>query len=240
MPSGARGAPKRRACSTPSSAKPRICSQDLPSGDRVRLEQYLDDVREVERRIGLSSQQLPEGLAVPEAPIGIPDDFETHIKLMFDLQALAWSADITRVCTLMLAKEVSNAVYPRSGVRDPFHNLSHHSNVRANMDRFAVLNRYHVSMLAYFLDKLQKTPDGDGNLLDHSLVLYGSGMSDGNQHNHDPLPIVLAGGAGGRLRGGRHVRNAPKTTLSNLLVTVLHTLDVPVETFGDSTGAVEL
>jgi hypothetical protein len=215
-------------------------SRDLPPPDRVRLEQYFNDVREIERRIQMAAQQVPNGAPLPDAPVGIPDDFETHIKLMFDLQALAWSAQITRVSTLMLAKEVSNAVYPRSGVRDPFHNLSHHSNVRDNMERFAVLNRYHVSMLAYFLEKLRATPDGDGNLLDHSIVLYGSGMSDGNQHNHDPLPVVLAGGASGRLQGGRHIRNAPNTPLSNLLLAMLGKLDVPVERFGDSTGAVEI
>jgi hypothetical protein len=156
------------------------------------------------------------------------------------LSVLAWSAEITRISTLMFAKEVSNAVYPASGVRDPFHNLSHHSNVRDNMDRFAVLNRYHVSLLAYFLGKLAATPDGDGNLLDHSMVLYGSGMADGNQHNHDPVPIVLAGGASGRLEGGRHIRNTPKTTLSNLLLAMLHKLDVPVGAFGDSTGTVPI
>jgi hypothetical protein len=213
---------------------------DLPPPDRVRLDQYLTDVREIERRIQMAGGRVPSGLPVPEAPVGIPDDFETHIKLMFDVQALAWSADITRVSTLMLAKEVSNAVYPASGVRDPFHNLSHHSNVRDNMERFAVLNRYHVSMLAYFLDKLRATPDGDGNLLDHAMVLYGSGMSDGNQHNHDPLPIVLAGGASGRLRGGRHIRNTPKTSLSNLLLAMLDKLDVPAESFGDSDGMIEI
>ena len=127
---------------------------------------------------------------------------------MFDLQVLAWQADITRVTTLLLAKELSNAVYPKSGVRDAFHILSHHSNIRENQDRFAVLNRYHVTLLTYLLDKLQTTPDGDGTLLDHSMVLYGSAMSDANQHNHDPLPIVLAGGASGKLKGGRHLRNA--------------------------------
>jgi hypothetical protein len=212
----------------------------LPAADRARLEQYLDDVREIERRIEVAAQSIPDDLDVPPAPVGIPDDFQTHIELMFDLQVLAFSAEITRVATLMLAKEVSNAVYPASGVRDPFHNLSHHSNVRDNMERFAVLNRYHVGTLAYFLEKLRAAPDGDGNLLDHSVVLYGSGMSDGNQHNHDPLPIVVAGGASGRLAGGRHMRTPPKTTLSNLLLTLLHKLDVPIEQFGDSTGTVDV
>ncbi|MEO6186377.1 MAG: DUF1552 domain-containing protein, partial [Steroidobacteraceae bacterium] len=173
-------------------------------------------------------------------PTGVPDDFDRHIKLQYDLITLAWQADIARVSTLMLAKEVSNAVYPASGIRDPFHNLSHHSNVVANQERFAVLNRYHVSLLAYLLDKLGKARDGDASLLDNSLVLYGSGMSDGNQHNHGPLPIVLAGRAGGRITGDRHLRVADKTPLSNLQLAMLDKLQVPAERFGDSTGRLEI
>jgi hypothetical protein len=148
---------------------------------------------------------------------------------------LAWQADITRISTLLMAKELSNGVYPNSGIRDAFHTLSHHSNNQENKDRFAVLNNYHVGLFAYLLEKLQATPDGDGTLLDHSLVLYGSGMSDGNQHNHDPLPVVVAGKASGRLEGGRHLRNPAGTTMSNLLLAMLHTLDVPLDSFGDST-----
>ena len=213
--------------------------KELPAADRSRVDEYLSDVREIERRIQLASQ-TPAGLVLPEAPVGIPDDFETHIKLMFDLQVLAWQAEITRISTLMLAHEVSNATYPKSGVRDPFHNLSHHSNVQANKDRFAQLNTYHVSMLAYFLDKLKKTPDGEGNLLDHAVVLYGSGISDGNQHDHDPLPIVLAGGMSGQLKGGRHLQFERKTTLSNLHLALLNKLGVPATKFGDSTGILEI
>jgi hypothetical protein len=159
---------------------------------------------------------------------------------MFDLQVLAWQADITRVTTLLLAKELSNAVYPKSGVRDAFHILSHHSNIRENQDRFAVLNRYHVGLFAYLLDKLRSTTDGDGTLLDHSLILYGSAMSDGNQHNHGPLPIILAGGASGRLKGGRHIRNAKDTTMSNLLLAVLDKLEIAPGKFGDSTGMLQI
>jgi len=125
-------------------------------------------------------------------------------------------------------------------VRDAFHTLSHHSNIQENKDRFALLNRYHVSLFAYFLERLKKTPDGDGTLLDHSMVLYGSGMSDGNQHNHTDLPVVLAGGASGRLKGGRHLRHPQNTPMSNLLVGMLHTLDVPADSFGDSNGAISL
>jgi Protein of unknown function (DUF1552) len=209
----------------------------LPASDRERLDRYLNDVREVERRIRLAGEMVPEDLNLPPAPAGIPASFDAHAKLMFDLLTLAWQTDMTRVSTMMLAKEVSNAVYPESGVTDPFHNLSHHSNIPDNIDRLARLNTYHTSMLAYFLDKLAGTPDGEGSLLDHSLVLYGSGMSNSNQHDHDPLPIILAGGASGRLEGGRHLRSPEKkATLSNLLLAVLDKLDVPQESFGDSTG----
>jgi hypothetical protein len=214
--------------------------QRLPQSDRARLDQYLTDVREIERRVQKAGQQLSDDLKVPPAPTGIPSDVEEHVKLMFDLQALAWQAEITRVSTFLLAKELSTAVYSKSNVRDAFHTLSHHSNIQENKDRFAVLNRYHVTLFAYLLDKLKSTPDGDGNLLDHSLVLYGSGMSDGNQHNHTDLPVVLAGSASGRLTGGRHIVNPKNTAMANLLVSMLHVLDVPAETFGDSTGQVAL
>jgi hypothetical protein len=212
----------------------------LPAADRSRLDQYLTDVREIERRIQKADRQLSADLPVPAAPTGVPSDIEEHIKLMLDLQVLAWQADITRVSTLLLAKELSNAVYPRSTVRDAFHTLSHHSNIQQNKDRFAVLNTYHVALFGYFLDKLQSTPDGDGSLLDHSLVLYGSGISDGNQHNHTDLPIILAGGASGRLKGGRHIRNQTKTPLANLHLSILDTMQVEAEKFGDSTGRVEI
>jgi hypothetical protein len=154
---------------------------------------------------------------------------------MFDLQVLAFKAEITRVTTMMYARDTSLTVYPQSGVRDAFHVASHHSNVRANMDKYALINRYHVQLLVYFLDKLKATPDGDGNLLDHSLILYGSSMSNGNQHDHDPLPVLVAGGASGRLEGGRHIVCAPHTHMSNLLVALLDKLGVRQEHFGDST-----
>jgi hypothetical protein len=213
----------------------------LPADDRTRLDRHLEDVREVERRIALAGQKVGDDLAVPEKPAGVPDDFEQHAKLMFDLLALAWAADLTRVGTLMIAKEVSNAVYPASGINEPFHNLSHHSEVPANIERYARLNAYHTSTtLAYFLGKLRDTPDGGGTLLDHSLVLYGSGMSNSNQHDHDPLPAVLAGSASGVLAGGRHVRAGTGTPFANLLVALLDKLGVEAESFGDSTGAVAL
>ena len=217
-----------------------LLRRKLPSSDRTRVDRYLADVREIERRIETAARQASTDVQLPDAPVGVPKDVEDHIKLMLDLQVLAWQADITRVTTLLMAKELSNAVYPKSGVRDAFHILSHHSNIRENQDRFAVLNRYHVSLLAHLLGKLQSIPDGDGTLLDHSMVQYGSAMSDGNQHNHGPLPIVLAGGASGALKGGRHIRSAKDTTMSNLLLAMLDKLGTPAERFGDSTGMLSI
>jgi hypothetical protein len=214
--------------------------KDLPAGDRRRLRDYLDEVREIERRVKQVDAQLSRNLDLPDAPVGIPAAFEDHLKLMFDLQVLAYKSEITRISTLMLARENSNAVYPATGIREGFHNASHHSNERKNMDQFAVINQYHVKMLAYFLEKLRSTPDGDGTLLDHSMILYGSSLSDGNEHNFDPLPVVLAGGASGRLRGGRHVRHAPHTPMSNLLLTMLDKLGARVDAIGDSTGLLDI
>jgi len=208
----------------------------LPAGDRERLERFLTDLREIERRIEKSDARSSEALDIPPRPSGIPDDIEEHIRLMLDLQVLAWQADITRVTTFQLASELSGTVYPGSGVRDAFHTLSHHSHVEENKAKFAVLNRYHVGLFADLLTKLDALPDGDGSLLDHSLLLYGSGMSDGNEHNHSPLPILLAGRAGGALEGGRHLRNNPDTSMSNLLLAVLHKLGIEQPSFGDSTG----
>jgi hypothetical protein len=212
----------------------------LPSSDRTRLDQYLSDVREIERRVQKAGQQLSDDLPVPAAPTGVPRDVEEHIKLMYDLQVLAWQAEITRVSTFLMCKELSGQTYPKSGIRDAFHTLSHHSNVKESIERFAVLNTYHVGLFAYFLEKLRATPDGDGTLLDHSLVLYGSGMSDGNQHNHTDLPVVVAGGASGRMKGGRHLRHPKNTPMANLLVAMLDTLGIPTDKFGDSTGEVSL
>jgi hypothetical protein len=214
--------------------------KELPAGDRGRLNGYLDDVREIERRIQKAQTQMDAAkLEVPDTPTGVPDTFEQHIKMLFDLQVLAFRAEITRISTLMLAHELSNVTYPTTGIRDGFHNLSHHSNNRANKDRFAELNAYHHSILAYFLEKLKTTADGDGNLLDHSLVLYGSGMSDGNQHNHTPLPMLLAGGASGALKGGRHIKLPKLTTHSNLLLTILHRAGVKAQKIGDSDAVID-
>jgi hypothetical protein len=214
--------------------------RDLPANDRRRLDQYLDDVREIERRIQRAEASARADVTLPDVPAGVPATFAEHLKLLMDLQVIAFQSDITRVSTLMFARELSNTVFPETSIRDPFHNLSHHSNDRANMDRFAQLNTYHMTKFAYFVDRLQKTPDGDGTLLDHSLVLYGSSLSDGNQHNFSPLPIVLAGGASGMLKGGRHLRFPKDTHMTNLLLALLDKLGTRQETFGDSTGVLTL
>jgi Protein of unknown function (DUF1552) len=218
----------------------RDINRTLPVADRQRLDRFLTDVREIERRITQAGERVGADAELPARPNGIPDDVEQHIKLMYDLTALAWQTEITRISTFLMAKELSNAVYPKSGIRDSFHILSHHSNNEDNKARFAVLNRYHAGLLAYFLERLSKLPDGDGSLLDHSLVLYGSGMSDANSHNHDPLPILLAGSAGGSLQGNRHLRQAQLTPMSNLLLSVLDKLGCHEERFGDSTGRLSI
>jgi hypothetical protein len=222
------------------SAQVRSLERSLPADDRARLDRFLTDVREIERRIERAAASSSADLDIPPRPSGIPGDVEEHIKLMMDLLVLAWQADITRVTTFQLASELSNSVYPNSGIRDAFHTLSHHSHIDENKAKFAVLNRYHIGLLVYLLEKLDAVPDGDGTLLDHSMVLYGSGMSDGNEHNHAPLPLLLAGRAGGALEGGRHLRHSPDTSMSNLLLAMLHKLDIGHTSFGDSTGALAI
>ena len=214
--------------------------QSLPPSDRARVEGYLDDIREIERRIKTAEAQDGSQENVPDALVGTPEAFEAHLRLMFDLLTLAYKSEITRVSTLMFAKDLSPSSYPQSGNRGGFHGASHHANVKANMDNFALINKYHVQMLAYFIDKLASTPDGDGTLLDHSMILYGSSMSNGNQHDHDPLPIVLVGGASGQLQGNRHIVAAAHTPMSNLLLSMLDKLGVHKDSLGDSTGKLEI
>jgi hypothetical protein len=214
--------------------------KDLPAADRVRVDGYLEDIREIERRIRTSEAQAGTAKDLPPAPVGIPEDFEEHLKLMFDLLTLAFKSETTRVSTMMFGKDLSPASYPKSGNRSGFHGASHHANSRANMDSFALINKYHVDMLAYFVGKLAATPDGDGTLLDHSLILYGSSMSNGNQHDHDPLPIVLVGGASGRIQGNRHIVTPARTPMANLLLGMLDKLGVQRDSFGDSTAKLEI
>jgi len=215
-------------------------SRSLPAEDRARLDRYLTDIRELERRLALAADSTLSDLEVPDKPSGVPGNFEEHAALMFDLLALAWQADLTRVATVLLARELSNRVYPQSGITDGFHNCSHHSEVPANIDRLARLNEYHTrTTIGSLLQKLDAAADGDGSLLDHALVVHGSGMSNANQHDHHPLPMLVAGGARG-VRGGRHVAVPEDTPAANLLLAVLQGLGVPLESFADSTGTVEI
>ena len=211
----------------------------LGPGDRSKVSNYLDTVREVERRIQKAEAQTADShLPDLDRPVGVPASYSDHAKLMFDLQALALQADVTRVITFQLARETSTRTYPEVGVPDPHHPLSHHSNNPEKMEKLAKINAYHVSLFAYFLNKLKSTPDGDGNLLDHSLFLYGSGMGNPDVHDHIDLPIVVAGGAGGRVKGARHVRYAEPTPLANLHLTLLDRAGVRLDSFADSNGKV--
>jgi uncharacterized protein DUF1552 len=210
----------------------------LGPSDRSRLNQYLDDVREIERRIQRIEKYNASGeaRALPAAPLGVPDSYEEHVKLMFDLQALAFMTETTRVSAFKMSRDVSTRVFPESGIKQPFHPCSHHQENPAKIAEFAKLNRYHVSLIPYFLNKLKSTPDGDGSLLDHSVVLYGSPLGDSNVHNHKRVPIFLAGHANGQLKGNLHIRAKDGTPMANVLLTMAHKLGVDVQSFGDSNG----
>src|SRR5579872_2248795 len=209
----------------------------LGANDRNRVAEYLDTIREIERRIQLAEKQNSNSaLSVPTSPAGIPDDHQEHSKLMFDLMALSFQADITRISTFMMAREVSYRIFPMLGISEAFHPASHHQNNPDRLENLTKINTYHVGLMAYFLGRLKATPDGDGNLLDHSLILYGSGMSNSNVHNHSPLPVFVAGGAAGRMNGGRHVKYPENTPMANLLLTILEKAGVHQDSVGDSTG----
>jgi Protein of unknown function (DUF1552) len=214
--------------------------RELGSGDRRKLDDYLTNVREIERRIQRAEQTARTQADVPPAPVGVPESYVEHVALLFDLLALALQTDQTRVFTFMMAREVSQRTYPEIGVTEPHHSISHHSNRPAAIEGHAKLNAYHVSMVAKFLEKLRAIPDGDGSLLDHSLVLYGSGMSDGNGHTGSPLPHVLIGGASGRMKGNRHVVMPENTPMANLLLAVAQKSGVEQDRFGVSSGVVEI
>jgi hypothetical protein len=212
----------------------------LGPADRARLAQYFDSIREVERRIQRAEATAQENpLPDLDRPAGVPASYADHARLMFDLQLLAFQGDVTRVCTFQLARETSNRTYPEIGVPDPHHPLSHHGNDPAKIERMARINRFHISLFAEFLAKMRNTREGDGNLLAHALYLYGSGMGNPNQHDHDNLPILVAGGAAGRMRGGRHIRYARPTPLANLHLTLLDKVGVRIDTFADSRGKVD-
>jgi hypothetical protein len=212
----------------------------LPASDRSRLNDYMEDVREIERRIQKTEEHNRSGVAraLPAAPVGVPDAFEDHVKLMFDLQTLAFTTDTTRCSAFKMSRDVCQRVYTESGVKVPFHSASHHGESPAKIADFAKINRYHVSLLPYFLEKLKNTPDGDGNLLDHSLVMYGSPLGDSNAHNHKRVPIFLAGHANGKVKGNNHIRCADSTPMANVLLTVMNKVGMEMQSIGDSTGEI--
>jgi hypothetical protein len=211
----------------------------LGPGDRTKLAEYLDSVRDVERRIQTAREQSSRELPLVDEPPGIPDDYATHAKLLMDLLALAYQTDLTRVSTFMLAKEVSGRAYPEIGVSDAHHPLSHHQDEQAKLERLHKVNEYHFQQFAHLVSKLQATPEGDGTMLDHTLLLYGSGISDSNTHFHDDLPIAVVGGQKAGITGGRYVRHPKGTPIANLYLAILDQLGAHAERFGDSTGRVD-
>ena len=212
--------------------------KDLGAADKTKVDDYTDSIREIERRLEIAKKAAggvnSEGIVVPT---GVPDSFDEHLKLQFDLQALAFKADITRVSTVLFARDLTGRSFPASGTNTSFHGGSHHAENPDRIKDYSKINRYHVQMLAYYIDKLKNTPDGDGTLLDHSLVLYGTNMGDSNQHLHYDVPHILVGGASGQLKGGRHLNFPTKTiTTGNLLLSVLSLYGVRQDSIGDSTG----
>jgi hypothetical protein len=212
----------------------------LGPADRAKMAQYLDAVREVERRIQKAERDVAENpLPDLDRPVGVPPSYAEHARLMFDLQVLALQGDVTRVITFQLARETSNRTYPEIGVSDPHHPLTHHGNDPAKVAKMAKINHFHVSLFAEFLGKLSAAKEGDGTLLDHSLYLYGSGMGNPNVHDHTNLPILVAGGAAGGMKGGRHIRFNKRTPLANLHLTLLDKVGVRLDKFADSDGKVD-
>jgi len=211
----------------------------LGSGDSAKITEYLDAIRDVERRIHLAEEQSSRQLPMVERPFGIPATFEEHAKLMYDLQALAYQCDLTRVTTFMLGHETTTRAYPELGIPDSHHPLTHHGGDPDKIAKVIKINTHHIKMLAYFLDKLKSTPDGDGSLLDHTIILYGAGLGDGNLHSHQHLPALLAGGGAGQMKGGRHLRYPTDTPMTNLYGTLLDLAGVPVEELRSSTGKLE-
>lgn len=215
--------------------------RELGPADRSKIDDYLTSVREIERRIQKAEAATrDEALPDLDRPDGVPASYRDHARLMFELQMLAFQGDITRITTFQLARETSNRVYPETGVTDPHHPLSHHGNDPAKIERMSKINAFHVSLFAEFLEKMKATSDGNGSLLDNSLFLYGSGMGNPNVHDHQNLPVIVAGGAAGGVKGGRHLRFDEPTALANLHLTLLDRAGVKVEKFGDSNGMISL
>jgi hypothetical protein len=208
----------------------------LGGQDRAAVGVYLDSVREIERRVQMASTQDTSNLDIPEAPIGVPNDLDTHFALMFDLMALAFQADLTRVITFSMDREASMRTYSNLSISEAFHPLSHHANDPGKQDRLAVIQNYHTKVFARFVDRMAKTQEGAGSLLDHSMILFGSNMSDSNRHNNDPLPSAILGHAHGRIKGGQHLHYPQDSRHADLLLTLLERTEVPVESIGDSGG----
>jgi hypothetical protein len=208
----------------------------LGAADRRKLDEYLSSVREVEQRVSLARPEPDAGRAQYPRPLGIPADYQEHLRLMGDLLALAFQSGLTRVATFVFANDGSNRSYRSIGVPDGHHDLSHHGGDEAKQSKIREINRFHTAQLAYLLEKLKSTPEGDGTLLDHSMIVYGSGISDGNAHSHDGLPILIAGKAGGTIKTGRHLRFPKETPLTNLYLSMLDRIGAPLDSFGDSTG----
>jgi len=212
----------------------------LGAGDRRRLNEYLDHVREIERRIQQAMTQTKVQTEVPPEPVGVPESFDEHVSLMFDLLAVAYQADLTRVFTFMMAREVSQRTYPALGLTEPHHAISHHQNRPEQIVKHTKLNVFHIGLFARFMERLRSTPDGDGSLLDHSLIVYGPGMSDGNGHTGGPIPMAIVGGGAGSVRGNRHIRTPQGTPMANVLLSLSQKFGVDQTTFGVSTGTVDL
>jgi Protein of unknown function (DUF1552) len=217
-------------------------NKKLGTADRARLDDYLEDVREVERRIQRVEEFNSSGeqRELPGAPVGVPDSYEEHVKLMFDLQAIAFASDITRVFAFKMSRDVSNRVYRDAGVTTGFHIASHHQDRDERILEFAKINKYHVGLLPYLFDRLKRTSDGERNLLDNSVVIYGSPMGNSNVHNHKRCPLLLAGHGGGTLKGNLHLKAADGTPMANVMLSVLQKMGVEIDQFGDSTGPYEL
>jgi hypothetical protein len=214
--------------------------RELGPQDRVKMDEYAEAIRDVERRIQKAQEQNGAALPAIDQPQGAPPVFEDHLALMLDLQLLAFRSDLTRVISFMIGKEQSARPYPQIGVPEAHHPLSHHNNVPELIAQMSKINRYHTELFAQYLAKLRATPDGDGSLLDHMTILYGSGISNSTRHSGDNLPLLLLGGGAGRFKGGRHLRFAGQPTMANLLVTLMDKFDVPVERIGGSTGRLPL
>jgi hypothetical protein len=214
--------------------------RDVSSSDRVKVTQYLEAVRDVERRIQMAEEQSSRDLPSLQRPVGIPSTFTEHIKLLMDIEVLAYQCDLTRVCTVMVGHEMGLQAYPELGFTDPYHPLTHHNGDPEKVEKVIQIDIFHAKMFAYFLEKLASTPEGDGSLLDHALIVYGSGLSDGNLHLHDNLPVLLIAGQASQVTGGRHIRYPKGTPMANLYLTMMDTLGVPVERLGDSTGRLGL